>query len=437
MPEQCERCPGSRSGVAGKHRVHGITRRDFLRSAALAAVGSRVPTGHLFARDGEAEQKTYRLRRGDMTYRRLGRTDLMISEISLGGSPPPSEPVFRKAIDMGVNYIDTSSSYSNGNSERLIGRVIKGRRDSFHVATKFHFYGGWRDTRDALIREAEGSMKRLQTDYLDILLIHNLSDARVAEHEEVLAAFEQLKKAGKIRYTGVSCHRNPVEVLPPVVGSGWYDMVTVAYNPYSGTEWEEGKGAEGSPNADGIANVLALAREKDVGVVAMKTMAGGQRRNLPAVQSEGVSLPRAKLQWVLRNEAVSAVITEMDTFDILMENLSASGKTLTIEENSSLTRYVEATGRDVCRMCGRCSPGCPSGIPIPDILRCLQYYRDHGKRSLARSTYRAIPEPVTVRGCTRCGQCGRACPFGVRVLPLLRQADRILSRNASGGRWGS
>jgi predicted aldo/keto reductase-like oxidoreductase len=437
MPEQNEHCPGNRSRVSGKRRVHGFTRRDFLRSAALAAFGGRIPVGPLFAREGEAEQKTYRLRKGDMIYRRLGRTELMISEISLGGSPPPSEPVFRKAIDMGVNYVDTSSSYSNGNSERLIGRVIKGRRDTFHVATKFHFYGGWRDTRDALIREAEGSLKRLQTDYLDILLIHNLSDARVAEHEEVLAAFEKLKKAGKIRYTGVSCHRDPVEVLTPVVGSDRYDMVTVAYNSYSGREWEEGRGTDGSPKADGIEKVLALAREKDVGVVAMKTMAGGQRQDLAALLAEGVSLPRAKLKWVLRNDAVSAVITEMDTFDILMENLSASGKTLTIEENKTLARYVGATGQDLCRLCGRCSRGCPSGIPVPDILRCLQYYRDHGKRGLGRSTYLAIPEPVTIRGCTRCGQCERSCPFGVRIVPLLRQADRILSRNAGGGRWDS
>ena len=415
-------------------RIPGITRRDFLKTSALAAVGSRIPSGPLFALEEGSDRTADRLRKGGMTYRRLGRTDLMISEISLGGSPPPSEPVFLKAIEMGVNYVDTSSSYSGGNSERLIGRVIKGRRDTFHVATKVHFHVGWRDTRDALIREAEGSLKRLQTDYLDILLIHNLSDARVAEHEEVLAAFEQLKKEGKIRYTGVSCHTDPVNVLTPVVKSGRYDMITVAYNAYSGPFSEEGSGGDAPPQNTGIGKVLALAKEKDVGVVAMKTLAGGQREDLVSQQAEGVSLPRAKLKWVLRNDAVSAVITEMDTFDILKENLAARGKPLTVAERNSLARYVEATGRDVCRLCGICAAGCPSGIAIPDIQRCLQYHRDHGKSNLARNTYRTIPAAATVRGCTRCGQCERACPSGVRVAHHLRQADRILSWNGGAGR---
>ena len=415
-------------------RIPGISRRDFLKASALAAIGGRLPVGSMFAGEGETDRTAENLRKAGVSYRRLGRTDLMISEISMGGSPPPSEPVFRKAIEMGVNYVDTSSSYSNGNSERLIGRIIKGRRTAFHIATKVHFYGGWRDTRDALIREAEGSLKRLQTDYLDILLIHNLSDARVAHQEEVLAAFEQLKKEGKIRYTGVSCHRDPVHVLTPVVKGGRYDMITVAYNAYSGTPFEEGSGGDDPPESYEIGKVLALAKEKDVGVVAMKTMAGVQREDLAALLAEGVSLPQAKLKWVLRNDAVSAVITEMDTFDILMENLAVSGKPLSAAECDSLKNYVETTGRDVCRLCGRCSPGCPSGIAIPDILRCLQYHRDYGKSGLARKTYRTIPASTTVRGCTRCGQCERSCPFGVRIRHHLRQADRILSWNGGAGR---
>ncbi len=426
--------PGSGTGMGKELRIQGITRRDFLKTSALAAIGSRMPLEDLFARGEGAGRTADRIRKGEMTYRRLGRTDLMISEISLGGSPPPSEEVFRKAVDMGVNYVDTSSSYSNGNSERLIGRVIKGRRNAFHVATKFHFYGGWRDTRDALIREAEGSLKRLQTDYLDILLIHNLSDARVAEHEEVLAAFERLKQEGKIRYTGVSCHTDPVNVLTPVVNSGRYDMITVAYNPYAGPFSEEGNGEGDSPHAAGIGKVLALAKEKNVGVVAMKTMAGGRKEDLAVFLAEGVTLPQAKLKWVLRNDAVSAVITEMDTFDILRENLAASGKPLSAAESDFLSRTVDATGREVCRLCGRCSPGCPSGIAIPDILRCLQYHRDHGKSDLARNTYRTIPASATVPGCSRCGQCERSCPFGVRVVHHLRQAHRTLSWNGRGVR---
>ena len=362
-----------------------------------------------------------------MTYRRLGRTDLMISEIGLGGSPAPPEPVFLKAIEMGVNYVDTSSSYSGGNSERLIGRVIKGRRDKIHIDSKFHFGRRGHDTRDGLVREAEGSLSRLQTDYLDILLVHNASSGQEATHEEVLGAFERLKKDGKIRYTGVSCHLDPVGVLTPAIRCGRYDMITVAYNAFSGRHVEKDKVYDDYLKISGIEKVLDLAKENDVGVVAMKTMAGGQRQSLAGFQAEGVSLPQAKLKWVLGNDAVSAAITEMVTYEILEENLAVSGKQMSAGEKDSLLRYVETVGGDVCKMCGSCLPGCPEAIAIPDLLRSLMYYRDYGKRGLARSAYRKIPEPNRGAGCTSCGACEEICPYGVRIVDNLRRADRVLA----------
>ena len=405
----------------------GMTRREFLKNSALAAIGIRVPAKGPFAREAKTGESAERARKGNMAYRRLGRTDLFLSEIGLGGSPPPPEPVFRRAIEMGVNYVDTSSVYLNGNSERRIGEILKGRRDKFHIATKFHFSRGWGDARDSLIREAEGSLQRLKTDYLDILLAHNVSSARVVEHEEVLAAFEKLKKEGKVRYTGVSCHRNPVEVLTSAIRGGRYDMITVAYNAFSETFREEGEPVDDNRKTSGIGKVLAFAKERGVGVVAMKTMAGVPREHLGANLGEGVSLPQAKLKWVLEDDAVSAVITEMDTFDKLEENLAVSGKPLSSAENEFLMRYVEAAGQDVCRLCGTCLPGCPSGIPISDVLRCLQYHRDQGKTDLARRTYRAIPAARTARGCTRCGTCEQTCPYGVQIVHHLRQAHRVLA----------
>ena len=115
-----------------------------------------------------------------MTYRRLGRTNLFVSEIALGGSPMPDWSLLREIIERGVNYIDSSTSYDNGNAERQIGRLAREvGRDKIVVATKFHLRGNWSEA--TIIRSVEGSLARLDTDSIDVLSIHG------ASHEDELA----------------------------------------------------------------------------------------------------------------------------------------------------------------------------------------------------------------------------------------------------------
>lgn len=425
MKDQEPQLPGG--GKPRERNLPAINRRDFIKASVLATLGMQMPLKSLWSQEGERKGGQKRIQKGEIAYRRLGRTGLMISEISLGGSPVPSEPVFKKAIEMGVNYVDTSSAYSNGNSERLIGEVLKGRRDKFYVATKFHTGRRRRMNRQELIETAEGSLKRLQSDWVDILLVHGASSAQELADEEVLAAFDRLKKDGKIRFTGVSCHRDPVGVLVPAIESGNYDMITVAYNAYSGTQVEEGKVYGDYLKLSGMEKVIRLAKEKDVGVVAMKTMAGGDRQDLGKYKSEGVSLPQAKLKWVLQNEGVSAAITEMLTFDMLQENLAACRQAMTGAEKGVLHKHVRATWKEYCRMCGTCLPHCPQGVEIPDILRYFVYHQGHGKTGFARLRYRSLPAAKTFLGCSQCGRCEAACPYGLPVVQKLYFARQILA----------
>lgn len=410
----------------------GMNRREFIKTSALGVLGTHL----LLTGCGTSEEKgtaaPERMQKGGMRYRRLGRTGLMVSEISLGGSPVPTESVFRKAVEMGVNYVDTSSIYSLGGSERLIAKIIKGRRDTFYVGTKFHPGRNVtslfrRKSKEALIEEVEGSLKRLETDYVDILLVHGAANPAVLASSEVLGAFDQLKRDGKIRFTGVSCHKDPVRVLTPAITSGRYDMITVGYNAYSGTGFEKGKVYDDYLAGSGIAQVISLAREKDVGVVAMKSMAGGDRQNLADFKTEGVSLPQAKLKWVLRNDAVSTIISEMTTFEILEENLSVIGKELAVAEEQDLARFVRATGGDYCRMCGTCLRICPKGIAVPDIMRYMMYYERYGKTRHAVNRYHDLPPAATFLGCSRCGECETSCPYGLTIMQKLRRAHRMLA----------
>lgn len=406
-----------------------VNRREFLRTSALGVLAVHISFSNLGLQQREDDSTIRRTRRGDMYYRRLGRTGLMISEVSLGGSPVPPEPVFREAIERGVNYVDTSSNYMGGNSERQIGRVIQGRRDKFYVGTKFRpgRRKNFKDTKESLIREAEGSLRRLNTDYIDILLAHGAPNPEILANEEVLAAFEQLKKDGKIRFTGVSCHTEPLWVLSDAIQSGNYDMINMAYNAYSGTKIEKDKVYDDYLERSGIEKVIALARKNDVGVIAMKTMAGGDRQNLAAFKAEGVTLPQAKLKWVLQNNDVSAVITEMLNFDILKEDLAVAGTKMYSEEGQALSEYVEATSRDYCRMCGKCLWHCPLEIAIPDILRYATYYEGFGKARIARTKYQRLPAKNTFLGCNLCGKCEAVCPYGVQIVRKLHHAHQLLA----------
>lgn len=398
-----------------------MKRREFV--AALSGLGIFATAPELFPAhcpDASASIPP------PMEYRRLGRTGLRISAISLGGSPVPSEPVFQLAMDRGVNYVDTSSSYMNGNSERIIGRMIAGRRDRFIVATKFH-PGRRHRAAAGLIGEVEGSLSRLSTDYIDVLLVHGARDPELLQADYVLEAFLQLKRQGKIRFTGVSCHHDPATVLMPAIKSGHYDMISIAYNVYSGNRVEDGRVYADYLQEAGISKILDAAERKDVGVIAMKVMAGGDRQELSRYRVPGVSLPQAKIRWVLADRRVSGIITEMLNFDMLHENLGALGSPITPREQACLNRHVKRNSSTYCRMCGVCEKVCPQQIAISDILRYSLYCSGYGKIRAARAGYRNLSLHAKVTGCMQCGLCEVHCPYGVAVLRNLGTAYRLLA----------
>jgi predicted aldo/keto reductase-like oxidoreductase len=416
------------NGTGNYDSQHGPKKRDrraFLKAGALTAMALPMGISSLSCQEEKPAAAKDVEDKGGLRYRRLGRTNLMISEISLGGSPVPPEGVFKRAVEMGVNYVDSSSTYMNGNSERIIGKMIKGRRDRFHVATKFH-PGRKYKTRKGLIEEVEGSLSRLGTDYVDVLLFHGAKSPEWPLHEEVLAAFALLKKQGKIRFTGVSCHNDPAGVLLPLIASDHYDMITLGYNAFSGDLVEKDKVYQDWLKRSGIEKVIALAREKDLGVIAMKTMAGGARQDLAAFKKEGVSLPQAKLKWVLQNESISGLITEMGSFEMLEENLAVSGKPMTGQEKKVLKKAVRAAWCDHCRMCGTCTKTCPSRIPIPDIFRMVAYHDGYGKQDFARHAYQKLVRSDRPEPCQGCRRCEQACPGGLSIRRKLKNATRLL-----------
>lgn len=365
--------------------------------------------------------------KGGMAYRRLGRTNLRISEISLGGSPVPDQAILHQVVERGINYIDTSHTYMNGNSERQIGRLLRDvGRDRVHVATKFHLRGNW--SKESIIKSVDGSLRRLQTDYLDVLLIHGASDPEQLTDERVLGAFDALKKQGKHRFCGLSCHSNHQEVITKAVECGHYDMVQLGYNVFDIQPSEKDIEAyDDYLGASGTRKLIHLAASKDVGIIAMKTLkVGGKRQNLEKYKTEDTSIFQTMLKWALENQKISSVVTEILTFQQMEEDLAVAGQPLSNEERKTLFTFVVQNLKDYCHMCGLCQKNCTSGVLTTEILRYLTYFENYGKTIEARQGYSRLTSQETVESCLNCGICEETCPYGVSVRRRIKKAHTLL-----------
>ncbi len=281
-----------------------------------------------------------------MQYRKLGRTDLDVSAIgfgawAIGGSWGPqaesdSLEALNRAIDLGVNFIDTAAGYGNGKSERLIAQVLKGRKEKVWVATKTPpLPGNWppspydvaeeRYPEKYLRDNVEERLRNLQTDCLDLLQLHTWTRAW-NKNPKPLDVLKELQAEGKIRFIGISTPEPDQNSLIELMRRGYLDTVQVIYNIF-----EQEPAAELLPAALEH-NVGVLVRVVfDEGVLAGKYTAdtrfeeGDFRKNYFAgdrlaravarvekIRAElagtGLTLPQVALQFALAHPAVSTVI---------------------------------------------------------------------------------------------------------------------------------
>jgi predicted aldo/keto reductase-like oxidoreductase len=399
-------------------------RRTFLRNILFGSFSASLASSNLLSRGKEQRDQ---VKKGQMNYRMLGRTNLMISEISLGGSPVPEMPIMHQAFERGVNYIDSSHTYMNGNSERQIGQLLKEvGRDNMHVGTKFHLRRNW--SEKSIISSVEGSLGRLNTDYIDVLLIHGAQDETLLDDERVLSTFEKLKAQGKYRFRGLSCHANHHNIVKKAVETGFYDMIQLGYNVFDIQESEkEIETYEDYLGACGLRHLIALAKSKDVGIIAMKTLKiGGRRQNLEKYKTGKTTLYQAMLKWVLENRDISSAVIEMLTFEELEEDLGVIGKPLTERERRNLFRFVVENSKDYCHMCGLCQKSCPSRIETTTILRYLAYHEGYNKTRLAKESYSRLKPGQTAPACQNCGECEKACPYGISIRKKIGEAHLLL-----------
>jgi aryl-alcohol dehydrogenase-like predicted oxidoreductase len=298
-----------------------------------------------------------------MENRQLGRTGVSVSPLCLGammfgawGNQDHDESIriIHRALDAGINFVDTADVYARGESEEIVGKALKGRRDSVVLATKVH--GQMHDTdpnmkgnsRRWIVQEVENSLRRLQTDWIDLYQIHRWDPA--TDHEETLGALTDLQRAGKIRYLGSStyppsmiveaqwaaekhglarfvCEQPPysilvrgieTEVLPTCER---YDMGVIPWSPLAGGylsgKYRKG-GSERSHRAERMPGRYDVTRpENQPKLEAVEQL-------VQVADEAGISLIDLALAFVLRHPAVTSAIIGPRTLEQLEGQLGAA-----------------------------------------------------------------------------------------------------------------
>lgn len=391
-----------------------MKRRNFMSVLAsgflglgMGRQGSAGPAGQS---GGAAASPGARIRKTNS----LGKTGLKVSDVGCGAISLFESNVLRYAYECGVTYFDTAESYLRMKGEAYVGEGLKGVRDKVIITTKHGYDFRQKIEKASILKRVEASLKRLQSDYIDIAMVHSLDDlSLVLNNEEIMAAYDQLKKEGKIRFAGFSTH-NPKLTLKQAVDSDFPQVILFMYNHMEGQELEP---------------LIQAVRQKGIGTVAMKIFAGGMQGKLKGLVSAEVSYPQAAIRWVLSNPNIDTCIPTMSSYSHVEEYVAASGQPLDRAALETIASYQRLADNLYCRVsCRECLSFCPNGVAVNDVLRYAMYFEYYGMEKEAMTQYAAMEPAQKPLDCSTCaGMCEGACPYGLKVRERLLHAHEILS----------
>jgi uncharacterized protein len=409
-----------------KHLPHGIGRRDFIRRGALAGLG--VGIAALTGTTEAAIPDRPRIRR----YAELGRTGMKISDISFGADrlSPDQEDLVLHALDLGINYFDTADMYRGGDSERTLGKALRGRRDKVFVTSKVS--AGVDARRREIMQTLEGSLRRLQTDHVDVYFNHAVNEMARLKNPEWYEFVEAAKKQGKLRFAGMSGHAGHLtDCLDYAIDTGKFDVILCAYNFGQDPRFYQRffGGFDFVARQPDLPRIIDKANAHGVGVVVMKTLMGARLNDMRPYERDGATFSQAAFRWVLANRKVDALIVSMTSRDLIDEYLGASGSRIVRDEDLPLlARYARANGASYCRpACNACEDSCPATVAIADVMRSRMYAIDYGDLRMAREAYATIA--ANAEACLSCTAkpCANACPHGLAIDALTAPTHRLLS----------
>jgi len=340
-----------------------------------------------------------------MKYKILGKTKLKVSQVGFGAVQicriPETDAIglIRESIDSGINLIDTAHTYPD--SEEIIGKALKGIRDKIIISTK-----SLKTDKKEFLEDLETSLRRLNTDYIDIFLFHDTSRDKKLDSiikNGLIEALIKEKDKGRIGFIGFSCH-NP-DIIKRYYGMVGFSVLMMPVNFVSDEFVHK--------------NYRELI-DKDIGILGMKPLGGGR-----------IEDARISLKYINQYEKIIPIIG-MQSRRELAENLkliNAPGP-LNNEDCRIITNIKADLGNRFCRGCGYCLP-CTSGINIPEINFIKVFFK--------QLTYDNVINPERtgavsmVDECIECGKCEERCPYDLNIIDMIKEnRDYYMMRKARG-----
>ncbi|MGL6104854.1 aldo/keto reductase [Romboutsia sp.] len=366
-----------------------------------------------------------------MLYRELGKTKEQVSLLGFGCMRFPkieekideeqASEMLKYAIENGINYLDTAYPYHDGQSEPFVGKFLKENnlRDKVKLATKLPSWAI--KNKEDMYKYFNSQLERLQTDYIDFYLVHNLSkDYWINLLENGLFEFlDEIKASGKVKHIGFSFHDN-LTLFKEIVDSYDWEFAQIQYN-YIDEEYQAG--TEG----------LKYAYEKGLGVIIMEPLRGGKLANkisdelLDIIKGNKVDKTPVDLafQFIYDKKEVGLVLSGMSTLEHVKDNIrivNELGRINSLTENESnaidsLCKAMKEKIKVSCTDCRYCLP-CPAGVNIP---KCFELYNDASMFNDVEGGKFAYT--MFVKGnneeaskCVKCGKCEEACPQNIEII---------------------